>query len=569
MLEKLEKMRIQKRLTVSSLITVLIASVAAIIAAILLFVVASQYNKVLTNYAFLQGDIGQAMADLADVRSATRGAIGYSEQSQIDQMVEIHDQAVEDLQAALPEIKKSIVAKAGEKDYNNIVATLDNYLEVDAKILKMGATTDAEQSKKAQDAAFDELAPAYATASEAFQGLMDDNISLGDKTHSSLQKMELIMLLLIIVIIVAACILATKIGGKIAQDIAQPMDDLARRLETFAQGDLTSPFPEYHNDDELGEMVQSVTDTTTKLSVIFADMENLLGQMSNGNFNIQTSCEEEYTGDFRPLLDSIREMKIQIDGTLKEVREASEMVSAGALNLAEASQALAEGATDQAASAQQMQATIDEITNGLNNTVDQTNDAYAEAERVAGEAESSRNEMSVMVEAMNRISETSEKIGSVITEIEDIASQTNLLSLNASIEAARAGEAGKGFAVVADQIRTLAEQSAKSAVNTRELIEESIREIEVGNKAAERTEKVLVEVVEAIHQLADNSKGISETSVQQAESMGQADAGVTRIADIIQSNSATAEETSATSEELSAQATSMDEIVARFSLTEE
>lgn len=569
MLEKLEKMRIQKRLTVSSLITVLIASVAAIIAAILLFVVASQYNKVLTNYAFPQGDIGQAMADLADVRSATRGAIGYSEQSQIDQMVEIHDQAVEDLQAALPEIKKSIVAKAGEKDYNNIVATLDNYLEVDAKILKMGATTDAEQSKKAQDAAFDELAPAYATASEAFQGLMDDNISLGDKTHSSLQKMELIMLLLIIVIIVAACILATKIGGKIAQDIAQPMDDLARRLETFAQGDLTSPFPEYHNDDELGEMVQSVTDTTTKLSVIFADMENLLGQMSNGNFNIQTSCEEEYTGDFRPLLDSIREMKIQIDGTLKEVREASEMVSAGALNLAEASQALAEGATDQAASAQQMQATIDEITNGLNNTVDQTNDAYAEAERVAGEAESSRNEMSVMVEAMNRISETSEKIGSVITEIEDIASQTNLLSLNASIEAARAGEAGKGFAVVADQIRTLAEQSAKSAVNTRELIEESIREIEVGNKAAERTEKVLVEVVEAIHQLADNSKGISETSVQQAESMGQADAGVTRIADIIQSNSATAEETSATSEELSAQATSMDEIVARFSLTEE
>ena len=301
------------------------------------------------------------MTELAEVRSATRGAIGCNQQERVDKMVEAHDAAVESLKSYLPTIEKSLITEVGKKDYEEITTALDNYLEVDARVIEMGATTDEELSRQAQDLAVSELDTAYDAVDEAFTNLMDANIKLGDQTQASLRKMELIMLVLIIVIIIAACILATKIGGKIAKDIAQPMDDLAKRLETFAQGDLTSPFPEYHNDDELGEMVQSVTDTTTKLSAIFADMKNLLGEMCSGNFNVHTSCEEEYTGDFRPLLDSILEMRIQIDGTLKEVREASEMVSAGALNLAEASQALAEGATDQAASAQQMQATIEEL----------------------------------------------------------------------------------------------------------------------------------------------------------------------------------------------------------------
>lgn len=162
-------------------------------------------------------------------------------------------------------------------------------------------------------------------------------------------------------------------------------------------------------------MVKSVLGMTITFFTILSDMENLLGEMADGNFDIHTSCEEQYVGEFRKLLLAIRQMKIKIDGTLKEVKESSDMVSTGAMNLAEASQALAEGATDQAASAQEMQATIDEITSGLNNTVEENNTAYMEAE-------SSRKEMAVMVDAMNRINETSMKIGSVITEIEDIAS---------------------------------------------------------------------------------------------------------------------------------------------------
>lgn len=567
-MEKLMKMRIQKRLTRSALITVVLASVSAVIAAILLFVVSWQYDQVLTYNAFPQGDIGIAMKELADVHSATRGAIGYDEQNRIDQMTKTHDEAVAALQECMPKIEETQKSAEEREQFKQLQESVDNYLKIDDEIIKLGGTTDEVKSKKAQNMAFDDLVPAYQAAEEAFQDLMDVNVQKGDATQEALAITSVVMLIVIALIILAACFAAVKIGGKIAKSISDPIEALGKRLETFSQGDLTTPFPEYDNDDEVGDMVKSAVDMANKLSDIIADLEGLLAEMSKGNFAVSTSCEEEYVGELTTLLTSFNTTKTEIDGSLKEVRDSSEMVSAGALNLAEASQALAEGATDQAASAEQLQATIDEITEGLKNTVDQTNLASQEAGRIAGEAEDSRAQMDLMVEAMQRISETSEMIGSVITEIEDIASQTNLLSLNASIEAARAGDAGKGFAVVADQIRTLAEQSAKAAVNTRELIESSIEEIQNGNRAAESTKKVLIGVVEDIRQLSESAKGINEISVMQAESMGQADAGVSRITDVIQANSATAQETSATSEELSAQATSMDEIVARFKLSE-
>ncbi len=183
-------------------------------------------------------------------------------------------------------------------------------------------------------------------------------------------------------------------------------------------------------------------------------------------------------------------------------------------------------------------------------------------------AERSSGDMNEMVEAMSRISEASHKIGNIISEIENIASETNMLSLNASIEAARAGEAGRGFSVVADQIRQLAEQSSKSAVDTRALIEGTMREVENGNKVAERAVESLAIVVEGIRKVADSSKELSTISSNQMATMKEAELGVDQISDVIQTNAAVAEESSATSEELSAQAVSLDELIAKFELPE-
>lgn len=177
--------------------------------------------------------------------------------------------------------------------------------------------------------------------------------------------------------------------------------------------------------------------------------------------------------------------------------------------------------------------------------------------------------MRAMVDAMTRINETSKKIENIISEIEDIASQTNLLSLNASIEAARAGEAGRGFAVVADQIRQLAEQSTKSAVDTRELIEGSLEEIAEGNKAADNAATSIETVVDGIGKIAESSRNISQVSRDQATAMDQAEQGVNQISEVVQANSATAQESSATSEELSAQAVSLDELISKYVLPQE
>lgn len=211
-----------------------------------------------------------------------------------------------------------------------------------------------------------------------------------------------------------------------------------------------------------------------RIRVIIKDSGRMLNEMSDGNFAIDTECEEVYTGAFTDLLTGIRKMNEEIATTVRGVDDASGQVLTGSTNLAEAAQSLAEGATDQAASGEEMQATINELTSGIKTTAEELGTAYDEAYKYAEIAEGSRGDMEVLVQAMSRINETSEKIGAIITQIEDIASQTNLLSLNASIEAARAGEQGKGFAVVADEVKKLADE-IKALIIT---VNDSVKAIE-------------------------------------------------------------------------------------------
>ena len=563
------ELKIRERLSKSYLQVIFIASISAIVGIIALLVMTRTYNNALNNYGFSQGDIGKAMTAFSGARSEVRAAVGYTDEDIISDAKDTYYTRKDSFQQYLDDIESSMVTQAGKDAYNQIVKDLDGYWDLSDQLIEEGSTTDQEISKKVQRREADELGPAYQVVYNDLKNLMNVNVQKGDQIESVLAVMEIIAVIIMIAVIILSILSGRRYGNQIADGISKPLQQISERLKTFAEGDLDSEFPEHDAKDEVAEMIETARKMADNLNVIISDSGKLLNEMADGNFAIATEHEERYTGKFNDLLVGIRNMNRKIDESLRQVEETAEQVSLGSGNMAEAAQSLAEGATEQAGAVEELQATIADITANVEHTAENLQKSHADARKYADDADHSREQMHAMVEAMQRISESSMKIENIISELEDIASQTNLLSLNASIEAARAGEAGKGFAVVADQIRKLAEQSAASAVSTRELIEGSIHDVEEGNKAVALVSETLDEVIKGINDIADTSKSLSENSQSQATAMEQAEQGVNQISEVVQSNSAMAQETSATSEELSAQAETLDNLVRQFTLREQ
>ena len=559
-------LRIEERLKKAFNIVIVISAAACLIGLICMIVVTNNFKNAMNNYALPQGDIALFMNEYAECRSNMRGIIGYEDQDLIDNLMAKHAVRKQTTYERLAAIEETMVTPEGKAAYAKIEAALDAYIAKEAEVIAIGATTDQEKCRIAQEMAINEITPLYEALDSAVLELMNINIEKEHEMSNVCTILEIGAMILMVVLIICIISISKQVSSVIAKSIANPLQELAGKFETFANGDLKTEFPESKANDEIADMMNSAHDVVARLLQIIADVENLSREMGNGNFTVKSNCASAYVGDFKEILNAIETMKANVSETLLEVNDAAEHVNSGAINLAEAAQELAEGATDQAASVEEMLATMNTLSDGLKGTVQSMDEAYRQANKCAQDAQLGREEMGNMVHSMNRISETSKKIENIIAEIEDIADQTNLLSLNASIEAARAGEAGRGFAVVADQIRNLADQSAKSAVDTRALVGDTLKEIEEGSKVAYRTADVLEGVVNAVQKIAVTSKELREDSEQQAIAMEKADAGIERISEVVQSNSAAAQESSATSEELSASATTMHELVARFQL---
>ena len=457
-----------------------------------------------------------------------------------------------------------------EKSYNDKkkVAELKDAIE-ELKKQRVALMELAQQNKN--DEALALFNSDYNDATEKLQDILVDIGKVASaeakSQYTSARVTGIVSIILMILIGTGAVAFSTVIRTTITGIMLKPIQELESAAEKLKAGQLDVEI-NYESPDELGKLAGNFRQACKTLEVIVQDTSYLLGEMAEGNFNVSSNNAQIYIGNFRQQYESISKLKHELSDTLTQINEASEQVASGSGQLAGGAQALAEGATDQAGAVEELTATGESVSGIAESSAESASGAYQMVRTAVEQADQSREELQALTNAMERISSTSQEIQNIIGSIEEIASQTNLLSLNASIEAARAGEAGKGFAVVADQIGKLAGDSAQAAVNTRDLIEKSLQEIENGNQITEKTVAALNKILESMNDFANAAKGASESSTEQADMLKQIEQGIEQISSVVQSNSAAAEETSATSQELSAQSEGLKNLVGRFKLAE-
>ena len=457
-----------------------------------------------------------------------------------------------------------------EKSYNDKkkVAELKDAIE---ELKKQRAAVIELAKRNKNDEALALFNSDYNDATEKIQDILVDigKVASADakSQYTSARVTGIVSIILMILIGAGTVAFSNVIRTTITGIMLKPIQELEGAAEKLKAGQLDVEI-NYESPDELGKLAGNFRQACKTLEVIVQDTSYLLGEMAEGNFNVSSNNPQIYIGNFKQQYESMSKLKHELSDTMTQINEASERVASGSGQLAGGAQALAEGATDQAGAVEELTATVESVSGIAESSAESASGAYQMVRTAVEQADQSREELQALTNAMERISSTSQEIQNIIGSIEEIASQTNLLSLNASIEAARAGEAGKGFAVVADQIGKLAGDSAQAAVNTRDLIEKSLQEIENGNQITEKTVAALNKILESMNDFANAVKGASESSTEQANMLKQIEQGIEQISSVVQSNSAAAEETSATSQELSAQSEGLKNLVGRFKLAE-
>ena len=368
---------------------------------------------------------------------------------------------------------------------------------------------------------------------------------------------------LVVIVVILFC-LAYWVGQLIAKQISAPIVNTTNRLVRVVEGDLHGETPVTQRGDETQVLNDAMVNTIRHFSAYIKDIERFLSELSDGNLNVTSDLE--YAGDYSKIREALIKIRGNLKTTISGIKEVSEQVASGSGALSTSAQLLAHNTSEEAATLEEISSMTNDIETNVGKNANATVEASNLLKNVVATVETGSAKMNEMKESMDEIQRSSEEIEKIVKMIDDIAFQTNILSLNAAVEAARAGAAGKGFAVVADEVRNLAAKSAEAAKNTMQLVEMSSRSVKVGGELTNETDESLRAIHSSIGQFAQLMDGITEASKEQEGAIKQITLGIEQLANAVQSNSATAEQSASSTNELNRLAGTLKEEVEHFNV---
>ena len=455
-------------------------------------------------------------------------------------------------------------AQKGQDDYEVANAAWEKYRGASDEILQLSREGKQQEASKLMTG---EVYEDYKSFSKKLTILCDKFQVELDQAKTMANVCTVIIFIVIVAAGLAIAVVTTLIGKIITNSITEPVKQIDAAVASLRKGELSNvEMLTYESEDEFGDTIRNLKEAMGILADYVSEISVEVKAIAQGDLTRNGDDITEFLGDFSELKTSLLYILKRFNSTLTEISNLAEQVSSNSSEVENASKSLADGATEQAGVIEELNATIDTVVDMAEDTAKETQNASARVKASANKANEEKEKMNELLTEMEHITEISKEIGNIITDIEDIASQTNLLSLNASIEAARAGEAGKGFAVVADQIGKLAADSAKSAVNTRDLIDKTLVEIEKGNTITRTTADAFNQIITDMESFAELAENTMEKANSQAESLEQIGQGIEQLSGVVQGNAASSEENTAISINLAEGAAKMHDRVNIFKL---